>query len=120
MKFMHYLPLPALSIFQQTKARLNCIFPGFLAKNQVPSVAGIPLEIPSLSRDKGCSGTLLCPVRALRFYMRRTRSFRRKRKRFFISFVKNYDKEISPSTISRWIVDIKNAVPRLTRLVLIN
>ena len=37
--------------------------------------------------------------------MRRTRSFRRKRKRLFISFVKNYDKEISPSTISRWIVD---------------
>ena len=80
-------------------------FPGFLAKNQVPSVAGIPLEIPSLSRHKGHSGTLLCPVRALRFYMRRTRSFRRKRKRLFISFVKNYDKEISPSTISRWIVD---------------
>ena len=84
-------------------------FPRFLAKNQelnqVPSVAGIPLEIPSLSRDKGRSGTLLYPVGALRFYMRRTRSFRRKRKRLFISFVKNYDKEISPSTLSRWIVD---------------
>ena len=37
--------------------------------------------------------------------MRRTRSFRRKKKRLFISFVKNYDKEISPSTISRWIMD---------------
>ena len=37
--------------------------------------------------------------------MRRTRSFRRKRKILFISFVKNYDKEISPSTISKWIVD---------------
>ena len=37
-------------------------FPGFLAKNQVPSVAGIPLEIPSLSRDKGHSGTLLWEV----------------------------------------------------------
>ena len=84
----------------------NCIFfPGFLAKNQVPSVPRIPLEIPSLSRDKSRSGTLLCPVRALCFYMRRTRSFRRKKKRLFISFVKNYDKEISPSTISRWIVD---------------
>ena len=66
-------------------------FPGFLAKNQVPSVEGISLEIPSLSRDKGHSGTLLCPVRALRFYMRRTRSFRRKRKRLFISFIKNYE-----------------------------
>ena len=80
-------------------------FPGFLPKNQVPSVAGILLEISSLSRDKGRSGTLLCPVCSLPFNMRRTRSFRRKRKRLFISFIKNYDKEISPSTISGWIVD---------------
>ncbi|MCG7878571.1 MAG: hypothetical protein JAY75_22815 [Candidatus Thiodiazotropha taylori] len=80
-------------------------FPGFLAKNQVPSVAGMPIEIPSLSTDKGRSGSILCPVRALRFYMRRTKSFRRKRERLFISYVKNYDKEISPSTISRWIVE---------------
>ena len=80
-------------------------FPRFLAKNQVPSVTGIPLEIPSLSSNKGCSGTLLYSVLALPFYMRRTRSFQKKRKRLFISFVKNYDKEISPSTISRWIVD---------------
>ena len=79
-------------------------FPRFLAKNQVPSVAGIPVEIPSLSSDKGRSGTLLCPVHALPFYTKRTRSFRRKRERLFISCVKNYDK-ISPSTISRWIVD---------------
>ena len=37
--------------------------------------------------------------------MRRTRSFWRKRKILFISFIKNYDKAISPSTISRWNVD---------------
>ena len=52
----------------KSSVKLN-FFPGFLAKNQVPSVAGIPLEIPFLYRDKGRSGTLLCPVRALRFYM---------------------------------------------------
>ena len=99
--------------FSADKSSVKLHFsPGFLAKNQDPSVAGIPLEtpgipleIPSLSRDKGRSGTLLFPVLALRFYMRRTRNFRRKRKKLFISFVKNYDKEISPSTISRWIVD---------------
>lgn len=78
-------------------------YPGFLAKNQIPSVAGVPIEIPALSG----SGTdsLLCPVRALRIYMRRTKSFRKDRKRLFISYVKAYEKEISASTISRWIVD---------------
>ena len=50
--------------FSVDRVKLHFI-PGFLAKNQVPSVAGIPLEIPSLSRDKGRSGTLLCPVCAL-------------------------------------------------------
>ena len=55
--------------FSADKSSVKLHFiPRFLAKNQVPSVAGIPLEIPSLSRDKGCSGTLLCPVRAVRFF----------------------------------------------------
>ena len=78
-------------------------FPGFLAKNQIPSVAGVPLEIPALSSSG--MDKYLCPVCALRIYMRRTRSFRRNRERLFISYIKAYDKEISASTVSRWIVD---------------
>ena len=78
-------------------------FPGFLAKNQLPSVAGVPIEIPALSGSD--MNSVLCPVRALRIYMRRTSFFRRNRKRLFISYIKAYDKEICASTISRWIVD---------------
>ena len=78
-------------------------FPGFLAKNQLPSVLGIPIEIPALSGSD--MNSVLCPVRALRIYMRRTSFFRRNRKRLFISYIKAYDKEICASTISRWIVD---------------
>ena len=37
--------------------------------------------------------------------MRRTRSFRRSREGLLFFFIKAYDKEISASTISRWIVD---------------
>ena len=48
-------------------------FPGILAKNQLPSVAGVPLEIPALP-GSGPDITL-CPVRALRIYMRRTKEF---------------------------------------------
>ena len=79
-----------------TSAVVLHFFPGFLAKNRIPSVAGVPLEIPALSS----SGTdkYLCPVRALRGYMRRTRSFQRNRERLFISYIKAYDKEISSST----------------------
>ncbi|MEW8546512.1 MAG: hypothetical protein AB2693_23605, partial [Candidatus Thiodiazotropha sp.] len=79
-------------------------FPGFLAKNQVPSVTGFPIEIPALPSDSR-SDSSLCPVRALSTYLRRTKNFRRGRKRLFISFVKGYSKEISAATISRWIVD---------------
>lgn len=68
-------------------------------------MAGVPVVIPALSGSKGCSGSLLCPVRALRIYLRRTKNFRRGRERLFISYVKSYDKEICPSTISRWTVD---------------
>lgn len=68
-------------------------------------MAGVPVVIPALSGGKGCSGSLLCPVRALRIYLRKTKNFRRGRKRLFISYVKSYDKEICPSTTSRWIVD---------------
>lgn len=79
-------------------------FPGFLAKNQVPSLAGTPIEIPALPSENS-SDSSLCPVRALRIYLSRTKNFRRGRNRLFISFVKGYTKEISASTISRWIVD---------------
>ena len=78
-------------------------FPGFLAKNQLPSVAGVPIEIPALSGSD--MNSVLCPVRALRIYMRRTSFFHRNRKRLFISYIKSYDKEICASTLSRWIVD---------------
>ena len=35
-------------------------FPGFLAKNQLPSVAGVPIEIPALSGSD--MNSVLCPV----------------------------------------------------------
>ena len=90
--------------FSADKSAVNLhFFPGFLAKNQLPSVAGLPLEIPALSGS--VSETVLCPVRALSIYMQRTKPFRKGRKRLFVSYVKGYDKEISACTVSRWIVD---------------
>ena len=59
---------------------------GFLAKTQLPSVAPTAFTIPSLARTCGQDDPdrLLCPVRALRFYLSRVKSLRGRRKRLFI------------------------------------
>ena len=51
--------------------------PAFLAKNQVPGFSPEPIRIPSLSSVVGSSGndSLLCPCRALRFYLDKTRGW---------------------------------------------
>ena len=77
--------------------------PGFLAKTQLPSKRPDPIFIPSL--DQVCGplddDRLLCPVRALRFYLQKSKPLRLGRKRLFIPSKGKGD--ISPSTISRWI-----------------
>jgi hypothetical protein len=82
--------------------------PGFLAKNQVPNTSRRPVIIPSLSAtvDKTFPDRTFCPVRALKFYIDRTRSptVRRGRQRLFLSCTEGYSKEIAPATISRWII----------------
>ena len=76
---------------------------GFLAKNQLPSVAPLPIIIPSLSRTCGRDDKdrLLCPVRALKFYLDRVKTLRGSRKRLFIPLKGQHD--ISAASISRWI-----------------
>lgn len=78
------------------------MFPGFLAKNQLPSVLTSPIVIPSLVGED--VNFLLCPVRALKTYLARVLPRRKDRKRLFISHLESYEKEISADSISRWIV----------------
>ena len=83
--------------------------PSFLSKNQLAregpaSVA--PVVIPalapsldnSLKEDKS-----LCPVRALHYYLDRTKDLRRGKDLVLVSFKKSFQKDILPSTISSWI-----------------
>jgi len=89
--------------------------PGFLAKNQLPSVAPSPIVVPSLARSCGPrdSDRLLCPVRSLKFYLKRVESIRGGRKRLFVPVKGNSD--ISASTISRWVAKtIRTAYEGLT------
>ena len=88
--------------------------PSFLCKNQLArdgpaSVA--PVVIPALAPtlDKSLSDDKsLCPVRALRYYLDRTKDLRKGKDLVFVSFRKGFQKNIVPATISSWI---KQTVP---------
>ena len=84
--------------------------PGFLAKNQLPSMAS------KLSKTCGQDDEdrLLCPVRALKFYLNRVKSIRGSQKRFFIPLKKGGG-NVSASSISRWVAaTIKKAYSSLS------
>ena len=83
--------------------------PSFFSKNQLardgPSCVA-PVVIPALapSLDKCLTeDESLCPVRALRYYLDRTKELRKGKELVFVSFWKSFQKDIVPSTTSFWI-----------------
>ena len=81
----------------------------FLAKNQLasegPEVVE-PVVIPALkpSLDSSMSEDMtLCPVRALRYYLDKTKELRENKHLLFISFKDGFSKDIQRSTISSWL-----------------
>ena len=77
---------------------------GFLAKNQLPSRASDSIKIPKLSnlcRKSDNFNHMLCPVRAVKIYLNKTKSLRKHRKRLFIPTQGDHD--LNKSTISRWV-----------------
>ena len=64
------------------------------------------VTIPALTQFVGpemVTDLKLCPVRAIKEYIRRTDSFRGDRKQLFLSYQKGRKEEISRPTISRWL-----------------
>ena len=86
--------------------------PEFLAKNQNASDPSPSIHIRPLTGFL-CPDDIdrtLCPVRALKRYLRFTRSLRKSQRKLFISHNPFYSKDISTSSISRWLkLVIKNA-----------
>ena len=76
---------------------------GFLAKNQLPSICPDPIVIPSLPRicKREHSDRLLCPIRALKCYLKITSSYRQNRTRLFLPIKGNQD--FAKASVSRWI-----------------
>ena len=81
----------------------------FLAKNQLARdgpAAVAPVVIPALAPtlDKSLSeDRSLCPVRALRYYLDKTKDLRQGKDLVLVSFKKGFQKDIVPATISSWI-----------------
>ena len=97
------------------------VIPSFLAKTQLAASPPLAVVIPSLGSALGQGmneDLLLCPVRALKIYMSRTREVRGSRKLLFISYKTGFNKDIRSATISFWIkklirtcYDIAKATP---------
>ena len=87
------------------------LFPSsdFIAKNQLAregSQSVSPVTIPAVTTivDRQFKeDRTLCPVRALRFYLDRTKDLRGSRSLLFISFKKGHTSDIRPATLSSWL-----------------
>ena len=77
--------------------------PAFIAKNRLPSVGAQRIHLqPIRSVDDADLSKLQCPVRALKFYIRRTKRERGDRTRLFLS-LQHTRRDISSQTISFWL-----------------
>ena len=86
------------------------LFPSsdFIAKKHLAregSQSASPVTIPALTTivDRQFKDRTLCPVRALRYYLDRTKELRGSRSLLFISFKKGHTSDIRPATLSSWL-----------------
>ena len=83
--------------------------PSFIAKTKLAEQgAGVldMIKIKALTKElcpDDQEDRSLCPVRALRYYLKNTENIRGDRKKLFVSYKKGYDKEICMNTVSSWI-----------------
>ena len=83
--------------------------PSFISKNHLAKegpACVAPVIIPALapSLDKSLKeDRSLCPVRALRYYLDKTKDLRSGKELVFVSFRKSFQKDIVPATVSSWI-----------------
>ena len=83
--------------------------PSFLSKNQLAqegpaSVAPVAIPAMAPTLDKSLKeDRSLCPVRALRYYLDKTKDLRQNKELVFVFFKQGFSKDTSPATISSWI-----------------
>ena len=86
--------------------------PSFLAKNQTMDLLPHPIFIPKISSFSSVrEDKVWCPVRALSWYIHRTKAFRTSTQTALFLTHRAPHKRASASTISRWIVEAISANP---------
>ena len=89
--------------------------PEFMCKNQKPNQVNDPWYIPAVPTGKSEFGAPNCPVRALRYYHRHLTEhpeLGKDKRRLFVPIKdNNAGKELSASTISRWICHSEQQEP---------
>lgn len=83
------------------------LLPGFIAKTQRPGEVSLPICFPSLGDFVGndLPDRFLCPVRALKVYVDRTKKsgLRKGRKRLFIPYQEGRTTDLRKNSFSQWI-----------------
>lgn len=77
---------------------------GFLAKNQTLSWTPRPIFLPDLALAMGSSEKPWCPVRALKWYLKRTKGLRQTQQLFITSAPPHGP--AAKDTVSRWIASV--------------
>ena len=104
--------LHALSVadghFRQNQSGTTLVpAPGFLAKNDTLNYIAKAIVLTKMSRVSSVpEDRLLCPCRALRVYVERTRGIRGDDDHLFLCFAKNRHGPASRDTLARWLVEL--------------
>jgi len=106
---VHALSYRALSHSTDWKEVVLRPIPSFVSKTQFRSSGAAVLSdirIPSLAHSLGpdlAEDRTLCPVRALKIYLARTKDLRQNKELLFVSYRSSFQKDISKNTLSSWI-----------------
>ena len=100
---LHALAIDSFLVFSQDGVTMY-FRPSFLAKNERSNFKASPLFLPFITKSKKRSKRLNCPVRALRWYLDRTKTVRGQIQQLFVTTKSPY-KAAAKSTLAGWIVD---------------
>jgi integrase len=111
---LHALAVGRFIVFGQNGATLY-FRPGFLAKNERSDFSSAPLFLPFITKSNNRAKRLNCPVRALKWYIDKTKIVRGDIEQLFITNMKPY-RPAAKSTLAGWLVNVINSTKALLEL----
>ena len=101
---LHALSVGSRTVFSKSGVTLY-FRPGFLAKNERSDFSAKPIFLPYITQSQLRVKRLGCPVRALKWYINRTKTIRGNMEQLFITNVKPH-RPAAKSTLAGWLVDV--------------